>query len=200
MPKNDEVVGGHVWTDAKDSYDSVIDAEDLFLFVDGCRAAVALVAAFLFGLDAGSAITIDANGSSIGGAESLKISQGGYVSAGTTVFLGFIGILIFCAVVTLERLDETALALSAIFLCLDFLFPSNFFLASLACWLIRSYVIFPDGTFGLLFAYIWRSVWRSAFVPNFAKSKLRIVTFCFPGSFMTDVSVLTTEESGAITS
>ena len=68
---DDEVVGGHVWTDANDSSDSVIDREDRFLFVDGCRAAVALVAAFLFDREVGSAITIEANGSSIGGANSL---------------------------------------------------------------------------------------------------------------------------------
>ena len=50
----DEVVGGHVWTDANDSSDSVIHGEDLFLFDNGCSAAVALVAAFIFGLDGGS--------------------------------------------------------------------------------------------------------------------------------------------------
>ena len=55
---DEEVVGGHVWTDANDSSDSVIDGEDLFLF-NGCIAADALVAAFLFGLEGGSAITID---------------------------------------------------------------------------------------------------------------------------------------------
>ena len=53
--------GGYAWTDANDSSDSVIDGEDLFLFDNGCSAAVALVAAFLFGLDGGSAITIDVN-------------------------------------------------------------------------------------------------------------------------------------------
>ena len=61
---------------------------------------------------------------------------------------------------------------------------------------MRSSVVFPEGILGLLLAYIWTSVWRSAFVPNFAKSELRIVTSLFPGSFMTEVyvSVFTTEE------
>ena len=55
---------------------------------------------------------------------------------------------------------------------------------------------------GLLLAYNWSSVWRSAFVPKFAKSELRIVTSLFPDSFMTEVyvSVFTTEEPGAKTS
>ena len=83
-----EVVGGHVWTDANDSSDSAIDGEDLFLF-NGCIAADALVAAFLFGLEGGSAITIDVNKSPIGGAKSLRFSEDGCGGAGTTVLLGF---------------------------------------------------------------------------------------------------------------
>ena len=99
---DDEAVGGHVWTDANDLSDSVIDGEDLFLFDNGCNAAVALVAAFLFGLDGGSAITIDVNGSSIGGAKSHKFSEGGCGGAGNTVLLGSVGILTLSALVTLE--------------------------------------------------------------------------------------------------
>ena len=97
-----KVVGGHVWTDANDSSDSVIDGEDLFLFDNGCIAAVALVAAFLFGLDGGCAITIDVNGSSTGGAKSLKFSEGGCGGADTTVLLGLVGILTLSALVMLE--------------------------------------------------------------------------------------------------
>ena len=80
---DEEDFGGHVWTDANDSSDSAIDGEDLFLF-NGCIAADALVAAFLFGLEGGSAITVDVNGSSIGGAKSLRFSEGGCGGAGTT--------------------------------------------------------------------------------------------------------------------
>ena len=98
---DEEVVGGHVWTDANDLSDSVIDGENLFLF-NGCIAAVALVAAFLYGLDGGSAITIDVTGSSVGGAKSLRFSEGDCGGAGTTVLLGFVGVLTLSALVTLE--------------------------------------------------------------------------------------------------
>ena len=99
---DEDVVGGHNWTDANDSSDSVIDGEDLLLFDNGCIAAVALVAAYLFGLDGGSAFAIDVNGSSIGGAKSLRFPEGGCGGAGTTVLLGFVGILTLSALVTLE--------------------------------------------------------------------------------------------------
>ena len=57
--------------EARDSSDSVIDGEDLFLFCIGWKYSVALVAAFLLSLVGGSAITIDVSGSSIGGANQL---------------------------------------------------------------------------------------------------------------------------------
>ena len=98
---DEEVVGGYVWTDANDSSDSVIDREDLFLF-NGCIAAYAFVAAFFFGLDGGSAITIDVNGSSTGGAKSLRFSEGGCGGADSTVLLDFVCILTLSALVTLE--------------------------------------------------------------------------------------------------
>ena len=58
------------------------------------------------------------------------------------------------------------------------------------------------GIFGRLFAYICKSVSRSAFVPNFARSKFRIVTSLLPGSLITDVFsvVLITYDPGASTS
>ncbi|XP_075252155.1 uncharacterized protein LOC142344417 [Convolutriloba macropyga] len=59
--------------------------------------------------------------------------KGDFGSAGTTGFLGLVGIRTLSALVTLEWMDETALESSAIFLCFFFLFSSNFFLASLAC-------------------------------------------------------------------
>ena len=175
-----EVLGGQVWTDAKDSSDSVVDGEDHFLF-NGCSAAVALVAAFLFGLVGGSAITIDVNGSSIGSAKSPVSAVDGGGGAVMTVLLGFVGMRTLSALVTFEWIEDTALASSAIFLCFILLFPSNSFLACFPCWFMRSSVVFPDGIFGLLLAYIWSSACRSAFVPNFAKSELRILTSLFPG-------------------
>ena len=75
--------------EAKDSSDSVIDGEDLFLFCVGWKDSVALVAAFLFGRVGGSAITIDVSGSSIGGAKSVTFSFGGSGGAGTKVFFWF---------------------------------------------------------------------------------------------------------------
>ena len=96
-----EFVGGQVRTDAKDSSDSVIDGEDRFLF-NGCSAAVALVAAFLFGLVGGYAITIDVNGSSIGGAKSTMSAVGGCGGAVMTVLLGFVGMRTLSALVTFE--------------------------------------------------------------------------------------------------
>ena len=98
---DEKVVGGHVWTDANDSSDTVIDGEDLFRF-NGCIAADALVAAFLFGLESGSALTIDVTESSIGGAKSLRKTEGGCGGAGTTDLLGLVGILTLSARVTLE--------------------------------------------------------------------------------------------------
>ena len=69
----------------------------------------------------------------------------------------------------------TALISSAIFRCLIRL-PPNFFMVSFAWRLKRSSVIFPVGVFGRRFAYNCNSVWRSALVPNLAKSELRMVT------------------------
>ena len=69
-------------------------------------------------------------------------------------------------------------------------------------YLMTSSVIFPVCSLGRRFPYNCNSVWRSAFVPNLAKSEFRIVTSLLPGSFITDVylSDFTTEEPGASTS
>ena len=65
-----------------------------------------------------------------------------------------------------------------------------------------SSVVFHVGSFGRLFAYICKSVFRSAFVPNFARSEFLIVTSLLPGSLITEVFsvVLMTDDPGASTS
>ena len=124
----------------------------IFFFGIGWKASFAFVAAFLFGLDGGSAITIDVSGSYFGDVNSVSFSDGFCGGAGTKVLFGFTGIRTRNALVTFEWMDETALKSSAILLCFIFILPSNFFLASFACWFIKSSVIFPDGTFGFLLA------------------------------------------------
>ena len=64
---------------------------------------------------------------------------------------------------------------------------------------MSSSVVFPVGSFGRLFAYTCRSVFRSAFVPNFARSEFLIVTSLLPGSLMTEMFsfVLITDDPGA---
>ena len=141
----DDTVGGQVCVDASDSSDSVIDGDECLRLCDGCKASVAFEAAFRFGRVGGSAFTIDVCGRVIGGAKSVTVSVGGCGGEGTIVFFGFIGMRTRNALETFEWMDETALVSSEILLCLIFLFPSNFCLA-LACWLIRSSVIFPVGT------------------------------------------------------
>ena len=148
----DDTVGGQVCVDASDSSDSVIDGDERLRLCDACKASLAFEAAFRFGSVGGSAISIDVCGRVNGGAKLVTVSVGGCGGAGTAVFFGFVSMRVRNALETFQWMDETALTSSAILLCLIFLFPSIFGLASLACWLTRSSLIFPVGTFGLLSA------------------------------------------------
>ena len=98
-------------------------------------------------------------------------------------FIGFVGVRTRNALDTFEWIEQTALISSATFLCFIFLLPSNFRLASLACWFIKSSVIFAYGVFGLLLAKTCKSAFLSALVPNLAKSEFLMVTSRFPGFF-----------------
>ena len=194
-----EAVGGQVYTDASDSSDSVNEGVERCLF-KGFSAAETLVAAFRFGLLGVSTITMDVDGISIGTEKSLVTSAGGFGGAVITVRFGFVGIRTRRARVTFECIEEIALlSLFSVFhsFASFYFFPGLFFM-------VRNKIFsnFPVGVFGRRFAYNCNSVWRSAFVPNLAKSELRMVTSLFPGSFITAVnlSVFTTEEPGANTS
>ena len=148
----DDTVGGQVCVDASDSSDCLMDGDERLRLCDCCKASVAFVAAFGFGFVGGSAITIDVCGRTICEAKSITVSIGGCSGTRTIVLFGFVSMRTRNALQTFEWIEETALVSSAILLCLIFLLPSNFRLSSLACWLIRSSVIFPVGALGLLSA------------------------------------------------
>ena len=93
-------------------------------------ASVAFLAAFCFGRVGGSANTIDVCGRTIGGAKSVTISLGCRGGARTIVF--FVAVGKRTGVLWKHLKELTALKSSAALLCLIFLFPSNFRLASLA--------------------------------------------------------------------
>ena len=125
-----EVVGGQVWIGVTDSSDSVVDIAERLLF-ERSNATDAFVAAFLFGLAGGSAITMLEVGNPIGTARSLLDSVGWFGGAVDCCLLGFVGILTRRARVTLEWIDDTVLTSSATFLCFFRFPPSNFFPGSL---------------------------------------------------------------------
>ena len=142
-------MGWQVCLDAIDSSNSVIDGDERLHFCVGCKASMAFVAAFRFSRVGGSAITIDVFGKSNGGANSVTVSVGGCGGAGMIVFFGFVGMRTRSVLDTLEWIDATALMSLAFFLCLIFLFPSNFVLAFFACCLMRSSVILTVCNLGL---------------------------------------------------
>ena len=110
----DDTVGGQVCVDASDSSDSVIGGDTRLRLCDGCKASVAVEAAFCFGRVGGSAITIDVCGRVIGGAKSVTVYVGGCGGAGTIVFFGFVGMHTRNTLETFEWRDETTLMSSAI--------------------------------------------------------------------------------------
>ena len=126
-----DVVGGQVCTDVTDSSHSVIEGVERFRF-KRINAAEAFVAALRLGLLAGSAITIEVDGISIGTAKSLLISAGCFGGAVIIHLFGLVGIHTRRARVTLECIDETVLTSSANFLCFMRFPPSSFFLNSFA--------------------------------------------------------------------
>ena len=138
----DDTVGRQVCVDASDSSDYVKDGDERLYLRDVCKTSLAFEAAFRFGRVDGSAITLDVCCRVIGGAKSVTVFVDGCGGAGTIVIFCFVGMRTRNALETFEWMNENALIIS-ILLCLIFLFPSIFRLASLACWSIRSSVIFP---------------------------------------------------------
>ena len=105
-----DAVGGQVCTEASISSDSVAEGVGRCLF----SGFSAVVAAFRLGLVGGSAITIDVDGISIGGAKLHGTSTGCFGGAVITVRLGFVIIRTLSDRVTFECIEQTALTMSAI--------------------------------------------------------------------------------------
>ena len=126
-----EAVDGQFCTDAIDSSDAVTEGVERCLF-ERFSAAEALVAAYRFGLQGGSAIPMDDDGIPVGSAKSVDTSAGGFGGAVITVCFCFVGICTRRARVTFECIEETALVSSANFRRFIRLPPSIFFLDSFA--------------------------------------------------------------------